>query len=89
MGPGQLGTWDKVSPPSMKTEGMQSDKTTGNGFAGASYVSSKETPDRPEQAGGMRSAQTTQTMGKGGVGKSTLTSPSSSMGMMPRDGGKY
>lgn len=90
MGPGQLGTWNKVPAPSMKTEGMQPDKEKPAGWAGSAHMSSVETPSRSEQAGGMVSTQSNTNMGRGGVGKSTLQSPPAEP--MPKglmDGGKY
>jgi len=91
MGPKQLGTWDKVPAPSKMTEGMQSDSTTGSGFAGASRLPSVEMPQREEMApGGMKSAQTSTKIGRAGSGRSTLQSPPAEP--MPhglQDGGKY
>ncbi len=90
MGPKQLGTWNKVSAPSQMTEGMQDNKVVGSGFAGSARVASKEEPQREEQAGGMKSAQTSETMNAAGSGRTSLKSPPAEA--MPKglmDGGKY
>ncbi len=88
MGPGQEGTWNKVSKPVRSANMIAEEKPAG--WAGSSFVPSTEMPDRPEEAGGMKSAQSNQSIGRGGVGKSTLQSPPAEP--MPKglmDGGKY
>lgn len=90
MGPGQLGTWNKVPAPSQMTEGMQDSGVKGGGFAGSSALSSTEQPQRAEETGGMKSAQTNTKIGNGNVKKSKLISPRGEP--MPKglmDGGKY
>lgn len=81
--------WNQTPAPSSMTEGMQKSREQGYRVAGASYVSSKETPQRAEQAGGMKSEKFSGKMKAANVKKSTLTSPPMDMGPMPRDGGKY
>ncbi len=88
MGPGRLGTWNKVAPPTRSANMIAEEKPAG--WAGAAYVPSKETPQRAEQAGGMKSDKFSGRIGNGNVKKTSLKSPSAEP--MPRglmDGGKY
>lgn len=88
MGPGQLGTWNKVAKPVRSANMIAESKP--EGWAGAAYVSSTETPQRAEEAGGMKSDIFKGKIGRGGVGKTTLKSPKAEA--MPKglmDGGKY
>jgi len=88
MGPGQLGTWDKVAKPEGLANMIAEEKPSG--WAGAAYVPSTEEPQRAEEAGGMKSKQTNQKVGIAGVGKTTLQSPpAESMPKGLMDGGKY
>lgn len=82
--------WNRTPKPSMRTQGMQEGNNQPEGWAGAAYVESRETPQRPEQAGGMKSAQFNGSIKNGNVKKSTLKSPPAEAmphGLM--DGGKY
>ena len=87
MGPGRLGTWNKVPAPSMNTEGMQKGNDKAEGWAGKARMSSVEMGAKSEQAGGMTSAQTSLKIKGAGTRKSSQAAPEVAGHVMSKDMG--